>query len=185
MIQPISNDIVRSFPLFAGLSEQEKDDLMWEGRVRHYPNGRHLFVYGDEVRSYYVICDGAVQLFRETPDGHEMTADVLLAGSTVGLLESLESQATYRFNAVAVKDTAVIEFPIAWIQENAKRNGSLAHNLLIMISRRTQTSVIEGEHKSTMSAAQQVACFLQRLCILSGYDPYGFDLPYSELPPEI
>ena len=39
---------------------------------------------------------------------------------------------------------------------------------------------VEAEHQATMSAAQLVACFLQRLCVLYDYDPKGFDLPYSK-----
>ena len=31
-----------------------------------------------------------------------------------------------------------------------------------------------------MSAAQLVACFLQRLCVLYSFNPKGFDLPYSK-----
>src|SRR5471030_2400757 len=31
-----------------------------------------------------------------------------------------------------------------------------------------------------MSAAQLVACFMQRLCVLYDFNPAGFDLPYSK-----
>lgn len=34
--------------------------------------------------------------------------------------------------------------------------------------------------QATMSAAQLVACFIQRLCVLYDFDPKGFDLPYSK-----
>ena len=153
---------------------------MSAGRIKRYPNGRLLFAYGDNIRYYYMVCKGAVQLFRETPDGHEMTADILLEGASVGVIETMQAQATYQFNAVAVKETAVLEFPVVWIQENAKRHNTLALNLLAMFSRRAHTSMIEREHKSTMTAAQQVACFLQRLCMECGCDPNGFNLPYSK-----
>ena len=31
-----------------------------------------------------------------------------------------------------------------------------------------------------MSAAQIVACYLQRLCVLYNFDPHGFELPISK-----
>lgn len=172
--------IVRVLPLFAGLSEQEKDGLIQAGKVRRLASGQNLFTFGDPVRDFTVICDGAVQLFRETPDGHEMTAEVLIAGDTIGETEILQSQPTHQFNAIAVKETAVIEFPVSWLKDNAKRHSILALNLLAALARRAQTATVEAEHKSTMSAAQQIACFLERLCILHDFDPHGFDLPYSK-----
>jgi len=49
-----------------------------------------------------------------------------------------------------------------------------------MLSRRAHIATVEAEHKATMTAAQQVGCFLERLCILHDFDPHGFDLPYSK-----
>ncbi len=180
MSQLISPEVIRNLPLFAGLNEEEKSGLLSAGKVRQYPNGKPLFAYGDVITRYYVVCSGAVQLFRETPDGHEMTSDILLAGASVGLIEIMQSQATYQFNAVAVKETLVMEFPVGWIQEKARSYSSLALNFLAMVARRAHTSMIEGEHKATMTAAQQIACFLQRLCMQCDCDPHDFHLPYSK-----
>jgi CRP/FNR family transcriptional regulator, dissimilatory nitrate respiration regulator len=180
VMQTAPPNVIRTLPLFTGLSEQEKDALLQAGKIRHCDSGQRLFVYGDAVRCFYIICDGAVQLFRETPEGHEMTSDVLIAGDTIGETEILQSQPAHKFNAIAVKETTIMEFPIAWLKENARRHSILALNLLAMLSRRIDTAVTESEHKSTMSAAQQVGCFLGRLCIFHDYDPHGFDLPYSK-----
>ena len=180
MSQLITPEVVRKLPLFAGMSVEEQDSLLSAGKVRHYQNGRYLFAYGDAVLHYYVVCSGAIQLFRETPDGHEMTAEILLSGSSVGLIESLQAQATYQVNATVVKEAIVMEFPIVWLQENVRSHSSLAINLLAMQARRAHTSLIEGEHKTTMTAAQQIACFLQRLCIQCDCDPHDFNLPYSK-----
>jgi CRP/FNR family transcriptional regulator, dissimilatory nitrate respiration regulator len=173
-------NIARNLPLFAGLSEQEKEHLIQAGRMHRYAAGQRLFLYGDEVQHFYVICDGAVQLFRETPDGHEMTAVVLISGDTVGEVDILQSHPTHEVNAVAVKDTVALEISIGWFKENVKRNNLLTLNLSAILSRRLQAATIESEHKSTMTAAQQVACFLKRLCVLHDFDPHGFDLPYSK-----
>jgi len=173
-------DIVHGLPLFAGLNEQETGELIQEGRTRLCPKGRSLFVCGDEIRHFYILCEGAVQVFRETPEGREMTADILMVGDTLGELDLLQSQPTRSFNAVAINDVVVLEFSAAWFQKTVTYNSVLALNLLAMIARRADTVAIEAEHKSTMAAAQQVACFLERYCILHHCDPHGFDLPYSK-----
>lgn len=180
MLQTVAPQILRSLPLFTGLSEQEKDSLIRGGKTHRYEKGQNVFLYSDPIRSFYVICDGAVQLFRETPDGHEMTSDVLIAGDAIGETEILQLSPTHQFNALAIKDTTLAEFPVAWLKDNIRNNGTLALNVLGMLSRRNQIATIEAEHKATMTAAQQVACFLERLCILHDFDPLGFDLPYSK-----
>jgi hypothetical protein len=48
------------------------------------------------------------------------------------------------------------------------------------MAERTHIAEVEAEHQATMSAAQLVACFLQRLCVLYSFTPSGFDLPYSK-----
>jgi CRP-like cAMP-binding protein len=180
MRQELTQDVVRGLPLFSGLNGEERDDIAREARVRRYPSGRRLFGYGDAVLHYYIVCDGAIQLFRETPDGCVMTSDFLIAGATLGIFEALQALSTYQVNAVAIRDTTVLEFPIGWIRENAGRHSTFAVNLLAMFAQRAQTFMIESEHKSTMSAAQQVACFLQRLCVFCQRDPVKFELPFSK-----
>ncbi len=180
MLKTSTTPIVQSLALFAGLSDEEKNILIQGGRVAHYESGEVIFHYDDPVATFRIICDGAVQMFRETPDGHEMTSDVLIAGDTIGESEILQTQSFHRFNAMAIKNTTVMEFPIAWLKESAKKYHAIALNLLAVLARRTHIASVEAEHKTTMSAAQQVACFLERLCVLHDFDPKGFELPYSK-----
>lgn len=180
MIATVAPDVLKSFPLFAGMAEQERSDLIGAGRLRRYKAGQHLFLYGDPAQLFYVICDGTVQLSRETPDGHEMTAELLIKGDTIGKVTIFRPDATHEFTAIAVKETTTLEFPMGWFQEMAKNHGILALNLLEALSRHLQIATIEAEHKATMTAAQQVACFFERLCALYGFNPHGFELPYSK-----
>jgi CRP-like cAMP-binding protein len=43
------------------------------------------------VKHLTIIGEGTVPPFRETPDGHEMTSGVLIAGDTIGETEILKS----------------------------------------------------------------------------------------------
>jgi CRP-like cAMP-binding protein len=180
MAQKITPSIVRTIALFSGMSDDEKDALIQVGKLHHYESGQNIFLYGDTIHCFYIICEGAIQTFRETPDGHEMTIDVLIPGDAIGETEILQLSSTHQVNALAIKDSLLIEFPVAWLKDNVKRNSTLALNLLSMLSLRSHMISVEAEHKATMTAAQQIACFLERLCILHDFDPHGFDLPYSK-----
>lgn len=168
-------------PLFEGLGDAHRDAMLRAGHMRRYEDGQSLFLYGDPARSFYLVCEGVIQLFRETPDGHELTAAVCLAGDTLGAHEVfLEKNARYLANAVATRASQVLEFSAEWLRENARKTGVFALNVLALLSKESRIAGVEAEHKSSMSAAQQVACFLERMCVLRGYDPRGFDLPYSK-----
>jgi CRP-like cAMP-binding protein len=172
--------VLRTLPLFAGLSEGERSRLVLGGKIRPFKNGEPIFHYGDPIAHFYIVCEGAVQLFRESADGHEMTSDVLIPGDIIGETDILQPRKGRPFNATAAKDSALMELPISWLRETARQNSMLALNLLAILSQRTHIASIEAEHKATMTAAQQVACFLERLCVLHNFDPRGFELPYSK-----
>ena len=171
---------IKRLPLFAGLDEHDRDMLLSGSRSRQIPRGKMLFAHGDAVTHFYIIASGTIQLSRTTPDGHEKTIDILKSGQTICESEIMDSCRGHRVNAVAVEDTTLLEFPVAWLKEAARKYRVFALNLLSLIAQHAHQAEVEAEHQATMSAAQLVACFLQRLCVLYDFDPAGFDLPYSK-----
>ena len=180
MLSIVAPDNARNLPLFAGLTEQEKDALIKGGRLRQVPRGQMLFTHGDAVTHFYVLVSGTMQLFRATPDGHEKTTAVAKAGQTMCEDEIMDACHGHRVNSVAVEDAVVLEFPVAWLKDAARKHSNFALNLLSLIANRAHMAEVEAEHQATMSAAQLVACFMQRLCVLYNFNPKGFDLPYSK-----
>ncbi len=162
------------------MTEQDKEALMKGGHIRSCPKGQMLFAHGEPVTHFYAIVKGTFQLFRANPDGNEKTVEVLKSGQTMCESEILDSCRSHRVNAVPVEDSVVLEFPVAWLKEAAKKHNGFALNLLSLISQQAHLAEVEAEHQATMSAAQLVACFLQRLCVLYDFNPSSFDLPYSK-----
>lgn len=172
--------IIGNLPLFSGLAESEKDALTNEGHIRHCTRGTMLFAHGMPVTHFYIIISGTIQLFRTNADGNQKTIDVLKSGQTMCESEILDACRSHRVNAMPVEDSVVIEFPVAWLKNAAKKHGAFAINLLSLIANQAHMAEVEAEHQASMNAAQLVACFLQRLCVLYDYDPKGFELPYSK-----
>jgi CRP-like cAMP-binding protein len=179
-MQTIAPNIIRTMPLFSGLTERDRDALIKEGRIRHCSKGQMLFLHGEPVTHFYIVITGTFQLFRTNADGHEKTIEVVKAGQTMCKAEILDFCRAHRTNAVPVEDSVVIEFPVGWLKESAKKYSIFALNLLSRIAHQAHLAEVEAEHQATMSAAQLVACFLQQLCVLYHFDPKGFDLPYSK-----
>jgi CRP-like cAMP-binding protein len=173
-------DTLKVLPLFSDLSDQERDMVIQVSRIRNILRGQFLFMHGDKVKYFYVVCSGAMQVFRETLDGHEVTSEILISGDIIGADEVVQAKCSYQSNARVVDDAVLLEIPLGWIREHLKSFDHLAPKLLADISARLHNSQIEAEHLSTMSAAQIVACYMQKLCVLYNFDPHGFELPYSK-----
>lgn len=173
-------EVLKSLPLFSDLSREECEFLLHSSRLHRIERGSLLFLHGDPVTHFYALCRGTMQVFRETPDGHEITDEILIPGDTLGADEILRTHHTHLHSARAVDDAMLLEIPVTWMKANLKDFDHIAARLLTGLSDRLHQAQIEAEHRATMSAAQMVACFLERLCVLYDFDPRGFELPISK-----
>lgn len=169
-----------SIALFRGLTESQKNSLLSNSKKITLKAGDPIFYHGDPVTHFYILLKGAIQLYRESPDGQEKTLDILVPEQALCAGEIMEPCCTYKANAKAVSDSVILEFPIALIKDAVKKINHFALNLLSIISQQAYQAEIEAEHQAKMSSTQLVACFLQRLCILYDFNPQGFELPYSK-----
>jgi len=180
MLPLVSPSNTKTLPLFSGLPEQDKDALLKHGQIRQCSRGHMLFAHGEPITHFFIIVSGTFQLFRTNADGHEKTIAIAKAGQTMCEGEIMDACLNHRVNAVPVEDSAIMAFPAAWLKETAKKYPTVALNLLSQIAQQAHTAEVEAEHQATMSAAQLVACFMQRLCVLYDFNHKGFDLPYSK-----
>ena len=177
---PIALNILKALPLFSALKPEDSATLVRNSSLCSLERGEFLFMHGDSITHFYVICRGTIQLFRSTPDGHEITSDMLIAGDIVNAQEIVSKQEIHAMNARAVDDASILKIPVAWIRKNINSFDHLGVYLMAGLAERLHSAQIEAEHLSTMSATQIVACYLQRLCVLYHFNPHGFELPYSK-----
>ncbi len=154
--------------------------LVRNSRIINCNRGQFLFMHGDKITHFYVICRGAMQMFRETPGGHEVTSNILIAGDSINADEVVARQKLHQMNARAVEVCTLLEIPIIWMREHLKDFDHIAEKLLANLADRLHGVQVEAEQLTTMSAPQMVACYLQKLCVLYDFDPHGFDLPYTK-----
>ncbi|MFT6084669.1 MAG: CRP-like cAMP-binding protein [Alphaproteobacteria bacterium] len=171
---------LRALPLFSALSQTESLLIRQNGRLGHCNQMQFLFMHGEEITHFYVICRGTIQIFRETPDGHEVTSNMLIAGDVINANEIMTQESYHNMNARAVDNAILLKIPINWIKAHLNDFEYMSTRLLAGLSDRLHNAQIEAEHQSTMSATQIVACFLQRLCLAYNFNPEGFELPYSK-----
>ena len=173
-------DIVWAMPFFVDLSDAEKSELLKVARFKHIKHGEMLFLHGDPLTHLYWVCKGAVQMFRETPDGHELTNAIRITGDVLFDPDAAKLRHNHTMNARAIEEVTLFTLPVDWIENNLLAYDHLARKFMALLALQAQEAQIETEHQATMNAAQIVACFLQHLCVLHKFDPRGFELPYSK-----
>lgn len=169
-----------SLPLFVGLDDKEKQEILDTGKVQRVSKKDILFRHGDPARDFYILVDGAIRQFRETPDGKDITISLAMRGDVVGGTHIFEPSAHYQWHAAAMEDSVLLQYPIFWFKEKLKTHSALALNMLAALSQHAHRAAIEAEQLVTFTAAQRVACFLLRLCALYDFNPRDFELPYSK-----
>lgn len=177
LIEPAT---LKALPLFSVLTREEIANITKNSRIRHCERGQFLFMHGELITHFYVICRGTVQVFRETPDGHEVTSEMLIAGDAINAHEIITQESLHNMNARAVNKVMLLEIPVSWMKEHLNSFDHMSSHLMAALSDRLHSAQIEAEHQSTMTATQIIACFLQRLCMLYEFNPEGFELPYSK-----
>src|SRR5687767_10986698 len=125
---------VKTLPLFHDIPADEYKALIASGKIHSLAEGRSLFMHGDLLKSFYIVTNGAIRQFRETPDGKEITIDLAVRGDIVGGSHIFDTFKTYQWGAVAAEDTDVMEFPIFWFKERIKEHATLALNMLAALS---------------------------------------------------
>jgi CRP-like cAMP-binding protein len=176
----ISPGMVNKLALFSGIPEEDKKAMLVAGHIRNITRGHTLFLHGESVAYFYIVISGAIQLFRVNQAGNEKTISLVEPGQTICEDEILNTSAVHRLNAKAVENTVLIQFTSAWLRENVRKYNCLAFNLLNLMADHSHEFEVEAEQQATMSSAQLVACFLQKLCVLHKLDPAGYGLPYSK-----
>ncbi len=172
---------LKTLPLFSALSQQQSYFVLTNSRLIRCKRGQFLYMHSEAITHFYVIYRGTIQIFRETPDGHEVTSDMLIAGDAINADEIVTEQSTTHMkNARAVDDALLLQISVSWIKEHMNDFDHVSSHLMAGLSNRLHSAQIEAEHQSTMSCTQIVACFLQRICILYDFNPKGFELPYSK-----
>ncbi len=77
-------------------------------RVRHYDTGQTLFQTGDACRCICVVLSGAVGLYFQSEDGHEVIFSEMRAGDMIGEIELMLGSA-HSASAVVCAPTRMLE----------------------------------------------------------------------------
>ena len=152
---------LRNSVLFAGLNEEDFDQIHQPIDMYTLPPGATLYRTGDKGDRLYTIRNGILKLVQYLPDGTQRIVRLVRSTDVIGL-EALLDQ-PYQHDAVVLHPSEACSLPVSVVKALSQTNPKLHQELLS----RWQKALTEADawltELSTGSAKQRVARLLLRL----------------------
>ena len=118
-------DLMASHSFFGGLTDAERHGLIDRSEVESVSAGSILFHHGDAYRGFYLILEGAVHIYRLSPEGRMLVLHVMRPGETFAEVPLFEEQYdTYPATAETLEDSTLLFVPgdvfVSFVEENPR-----------------------------------------------------------------
>lgn len=148
MNEPVMSLLKTAFnasPLFAGLSDSDRRDLLDIAFEKRLPRNAALFQEGDSANGFYLVLSGKVKVFKISPDGKEHILHIFGTGEPVGEVPVF-SGSNFPASASTLEESRLLYFPRVRFLDLASRKPQILLNMLATLSRRLRafTQKIEG-----------------------------------------
>ncbi|MEO5337361.1 MAG: cyclic nucleotide-binding domain-containing protein [Magnetospirillum sp. WYHS-4] len=171
-------EIVRRNPLFGGLPAETLDALLHESRVVEQPRGKLLFLRGEPANWFFLLLEGWVKVFRDTPDGEQTVIAIMKPGETIAEA-AIFFGSDYPASAEVVDNARLVEIPAAPLLNQLRQDPDLGLKLLGALSMRLRRLVRHIEQLQARSTSQRLGDFLLGLCEAEE-GPVSLKLPYDK-----
>ncbi|MCW8834755.1 MAG: cyclic nucleotide-binding domain-containing protein [Rhodospirillales bacterium] len=171
---------VRRTPLFAGLHDDVLDQLLKEGRVREFSRGGMLFMRGEPVSRFFLLLEGWVKVFRDTPEGDQVVVAVMKPGDSFAQAAIFTGRKNFPASAEVVSEARVLEIPADPFMSVLRQEPDLAIKILGALSERLVELVQHIERLQFNSTPQRLAGFLIDLLAEGTTGEATVKLPYDK-----
>lgn len=139
-----------------------------------------LFMQHQEATGFYLICSGAIKVYRIGADGREQVIHQFGPGEIVGEVPVFQGTA-YPACATAIKKSRLIYFARNCFVELGRRQPEVFLNMLAILSRRLRQFVELIDDLSLKDVTARLAKYLSRCCDSDGSCVIRLDLSKGAL----
>lgn len=154
--------IVQGSALFSGLPEKVLEGLLNKTSIVKYPRGAVLFLQGQPADDCYLLLDGWVKIFRNTPDTKQAVLAVLSSGETIAEAAVIKGW-NYTSSAEVASDARLLKIPAKPLLKLLRENGGFSMLMLGYLSEKLHGMAFKLGRFQTLSAPQRLGDFLLSL----------------------
>jgi CRP/FNR family transcriptional regulator, cyclic AMP receptor protein len=154
--------LLREVDLFAGLGLDQLKEISRTLPMTACRTGGLVTSPGDTDERLYIVKRGRVRVYRITPDGKQLTLDILDKGRIVGRMSWLGQELNDVY-AEAIEDAVVCSFTPAELGRLIDRFPAIGLNIIRYLAERLAASEREREVMAFRSVEQRLAARLLEL----------------------
>ena len=177
-LSPDDTQTVQRAPLLSDLPADELQRLIEVSQVHDHPRGKLLFLRGEPATNIYLLLDGWVKVYRDTPDGEQTVIGILRTGETVAEAAIFLGK-DYPASAEVVSSSRLLEIPADFLLKLLREDSDVAIKMLGTLSQRMRGLVLHIEQIQARSTPQRLGGFLLGLCSEKEGSAV-IDLPYDK-----
>lgn len=163
-----SQSSIDSLPLFACLSETDRQELAKHAVEVPIQKGQFIFREGDPADWFHIVQNGNVKCVKSTPEGREVTLKVLMPGDLFCCEASAFSGDSHPGCAQSMGDGTVIKIHRTAMLKVIQKNPEAAVSIINYLSHRLRESQDNAKGFALDRAEQRVAAILVSLAERSG-----------------
>jgi len=163
-----SHTSLDSLPLFACLSETDRQELAKHVVEVPIKKGQFIFREGDPADWFHIVTQGNVKCVKSNPEGREVTLKVLMPGDLFCCEASAFSGDSHPGCAQSMGEGTVIKIHRKTMLDVIQRNPEAAVSIINYLSQRLRESQDNAKAFALDRAEQRVAALLVNLAERSG-----------------
>lgn len=170
--------VIARVPLFAGLDTSALAELLADALVRRFPRNALLFLEGEPAGQFYVVLDGWVRLYRQTPDGRESVIALFARGESFAEAVMFLG-GRFPVSAAVVDEARLLVVPAKSFRRALRSDNELCFKMMASMAVHLRRLVGQVEQLTVRSSSERVAQFLLRLA-RDGAESAIVHLPYDK-----
>jgi len=177
---------------FGGVTRDARDSLIELGQSQRCESGSILFQRGEQYRGFYLLIEGAVHVYRLSPEGRMLVLHVIRSGESFAEVPLFEEQEelTYPATAETLEDSFLLFFPAEAFLTFIDAHPRSALHMLGQMAKRLRQAVRQLDAVSLQGVQERLARHLVEQVPTVPDDPetpptIELDIPKSILAAEL
>jgi CRP-like cAMP-binding protein len=171
--------IVNRAPFFRSVGKALTHSLLRQHVVRSYECGELVFQQGDPAVCFFLVLEGWIKLYRETPDGHEVVVSLFAAGESFAEAMIFRG-GYYPGTAEAVSPVRLLHIDGQALRDAITRDPQISFEILAATALHLHRLVQQIEQLKGQPAPKRIANFLLSLTAVRKGSAL-LTLPYQKL----
>ncbi|WDP93288.1 MAG: Crp/Fnr family transcriptional regulator [Desulfobacter sp.] len=166
--------ILKSIPLFSGLSEDQLRTISDRARELTFGRGEIIFQEGERGDGFYIVGTGKIKVFKLSFEGKEQILHIYGPGHTFGEVPVFEGK-SFPASSMALSPSKIVFLPRDAFVELITESPALAMTMLADLSRRLRAFTVQIENLSLKEVPARLAAYI--LTLAKEEAPESGDLP--------